>query len=326
MSQVVHGCTFHNTDCIKGARTHLDDDSVDLIITDPPYGIDGDKLHRHYNRNELHVVDGYVEIPSDEYPRFSREWIGEAERILRPGGQIYVISGYSNLVHILNALQETKLQEINHIIWKYNFGVYTKRKFVSSHYHILYYAKPGRRRTFNLQCRYGLKERDASGGSLNYRDREDVWLIDRQYKPGQQKNKNELPDELLIKMIQYSSNEGDLICDLFLGGFSTARVAVGLNRRATGFEVSDEIFSHGIGTLSEIEPGYLCDTLRVPDAGQPKNQGKRWTEREIQHLLERFRQIKDAGHTKKDAVKELCAEFERGRFSIERILREHHRP
>ncbi len=323
VATTIHGCNFYNMDCIEGVRSHFADESVDLIITDPPYGIEGDALHRHYNRNELHVVDGYVEIPLADYPSFSRKWIREAERILRPGGQMYVISGYSNLIHILNALHETDLQEINHIIWKYNFGVYTSRKYVSSHYHILYYAKPGGRRTFNLECRYGLQERDDQGGSLNYRDREDVWIIDREYKPGRSKNKNELPDELLTKMMQYSSNEGELVCDLFLGGFSTARVALGLNRNATGFEVSSEIFSHGVNLLRTVEPGYLCDSLRRPTVGRPRNQGKRWTESEIQQLLQRFEGIMQEGNTKKKAIEELTEEFGRGRFSIQRILREH---
>ena len=135
---------FYNQDCVQGAKEHLEDNSVDLIITDPPFAIEGDKLHKHYNRKESFVIDGYVEIPKDEYADFSKLWITEAERVLRPGGALAVVSGYSNLIDILNALKGTTLEEINHIIWKYNFGVSTRSKFVSSHYHILYYSKPGR--------------------------------------------------------------------------------------------------------------------------------------------------------------------------------------
>jgi len=54
---------FFNEDCISGERTRIADGSVDLIITDPPYGIEGDRLHRHYNRSEKLVLDGYIEIP-----------------------------------------------------------------------------------------------------------------------------------------------------------------------------------------------------------------------------------------------------------------------
>src|SRR5579862_9135903 len=146
----------YNEDCMPGALEHLADSSVDLLITDPPYGIDGDLLHRHYNRDERFVVEGYVEVARERYNAFSREWMAQAERILRPGGQLYVVSGYTNLYDVLDALRSTQLQEVNHIIWKFNFGMYTSKKFVSSHYHILYFAKPGPNRTFNLQARYAL--------------------------------------------------------------------------------------------------------------------------------------------------------------------------
>jgi site-specific DNA-methyltransferase (adenine-specific) len=88
---------FYNTDCVRGALDHLADASVDLIVTDPPYGIDGDRLHRHYNRDERFVIDGYVEVDRRAYNAFSRAWIAQASRVLRPGGLLYVISGYTNL-------------------------------------------------------------------------------------------------------------------------------------------------------------------------------------------------------------------------------------
>jgi site-specific DNA-methyltransferase (adenine-specific) len=201
-------------------------------------------LDKHYNRNEKFVSDGYIEVPKEDYYEFSLNWIKEAERVLRPGGSIYIFSGYTNLVHILNALAKTTLKEVNHLIWKYNFGVYTKNKYVSSHYHILYYMKPGTKPTFNTFCRFPGSARDTeTKGSLNYRDREDVWVINREFKPGQIKNKNQLPTQLLSKIIQYSSNEGDLVCDFFLGSFSTAKVAIGMKRRACGFEKNEVAFS-----------------------------------------------------------------------------------
>jgi len=287
--------TFYNSDCISGAARHLPDNSVDLIITDPPYGINGDTLHKHYNRNEAFVVDGYVEIPLEEYGRFSRKWIAEAERVLRPGGSLYIVSGYTNLYHILDALRKTGLNEVNHIIWKYPFGVFTRRKFVSSHYHILFYEKPGGTRTFNLESRYGLGEKNGDGGSLNNTDREDVWQINREYKPGMVKNKNELPPDLLAKMIQYSSNEGDLVCDFFLGGFSTAKTAIGLNRRATGFEISPAMFDARMGEIEALQPGYLLPAMREPVVQPRKNRRKAWSDKDIRYLTREFRKAPGPG-------------------------------
>lgn len=320
-SAAFHNSIFYNGDCIAGAPRYIPDESVDLIITDPPYGINGDKLHQHYNRNEEFVVDGYVEIPQQEYPDFSTKWIKEAERVLRPGGSIYIISGYTNLIDILNALRQTSLKEVNHIIWKYNFGVFTRNKYVSSHYHILFYEKPGDKRTFNLESRFGLVEKTEDNRSYNNTDREDVWIINREYKPGKIKNKNELPFKLLTKMIQYSSNEGDLVADFFLGGFSTAKVAIGLNRRATGFEISKLMYDTKIEEMKEITPGYLIPTLRLPTIKETKNLGQPWTEEDYDRLIQRFTALREKGKNKKQIIAELGEEFGRGRFSIEKALK-----
>lgn len=318
---ILHNSNFFNGDCISGAAKHIPDNSVDLIITDPPYGINGDKLHQHYNRNEDFVVEGYVEIPQKEYAEFSEKWIREAERVLRPGGSIYIVSGYTNLIDILNALRKTSLKEINHIIWKYNFGVFTRQKYVSSHYHILFYEKPGGKRTFNLESRYGLNEKSEDERSLNNTDREDVWIINREYKPGQIKNKNELPTKLLIKMIQYSSNEGDLVCDFFLGGFSTAKVALGLNRRAVGFEISKLMFDTRIKDLEQLMPGYLIPTLREAEVSTLENPGKSWSKEDLIQLNEKFTQLISQGVTKKESIARLGKELGRGRWSIEKALK-----
>jgi site-specific DNA-methyltransferase (adenine-specific) len=253
---------FYNEDCIEGVKKHIQSNSIDLIISDPPYGINGDKLDRHYNRNENNVLDGYVEVPEKEYPEFSQKWIVESERVLRPGGSIYIVSGYSQLRHILNALAKTSLQERNHIIWKYNFGVWTTKKYISSHYHILYYVKPKGKVTFLKNAFFADSEKSGNGGSLNYSHREDVWIINREYKRGQIKNKNELPKSLLTKMILYSSNENDLVCDFFLGSFSTAKVAIDLGRRACGFEVNKNAFDYQIKEIEKIKRSELLSRLR----------------------------------------------------------------
>lgn len=313
---------FYNEDCISGAQKHLKDNSVDLIISDPPYGIQGDTLHKHYNRNESTVLDGYVEIPEGEYPEFSRKWIQQAERVLKPGGSAYIVSGYSNLRHVLNALAETDLTMVNHIIWKYNFGVYTSRKYISSHYHILYCVKPGGRSTFHTYALYADTEKDANGRSLNYADREDVWSIPREYKPGKIKNKNELPKILLTKMIVYSSNPNDLVCDFFLGSFSTAKVAIGLKRRACGFEISKTAFKYQMKEMQLVKKGALLDSLRVPPPNRMVNRGKPIQSDEAEKMHDQYKKMIDSGKTKKAAIENLSKMFGRGYWSILRIVNE----
>jgi site-specific DNA-methyltransferase (adenine-specific) len=225
---------IYNMDCVEGMRRFVDSDDVDLIIADPPFGIGEEKFDAMYNRDEQHVIDGYCVAPADYY-KFCVDWLMECYRTLRPGGTIYVVSGYTHLIKVLGALEHVGFDMVNHIIWKYNFGVYTTRKFVSSHYHILYYTKRGGRRTFN--------ERFADT-KQSYADREDVWEIKRDYQQGGIKTKNRLPVALIYKMIQYSSDEGDLICDPFLGSGVTVRCAKALKRNIIGFERSREVYEN----------------------------------------------------------------------------------
>jgi len=243
---------FVNADCVIASRKYLADNSVDLMICDPPFGIHGDKLDRHYNRNKKFVVPGYIEVPGDKYAEFSKRWIAEAARVLRPGGTIYVVSGRTHLGEVLGALEDCGLLQRDLIAWKYNFGVWTTKRPVTSHYHIPCYTKAGGKVTYNTWCRYGRKQLEE-----NKRDREDVWLINRQYKRGKEKNQNELPDALVMKMIQYSSKPGDLVVDFFLGGGTTARVALGLDRRAIGFEKSPNIFARRVLALMQVERGSI---------------------------------------------------------------------
>ena len=251
----------YNQSCIEGMREHVTDDSIDLIFTDPPYGIKGDELDVHYHRDESKVVPGYVDVPLSEYAKFSIDWITECERVLRPGGSMYIVSGYTNLHHVLNALHATGLEEINHIIAKYSFGVSTKNKFVSSHYHVLFWSKPDKgsqKRTFNSNYKY-TDQKDS------YHDRLSVQDMPRDYKPGQVKNKNQLSEDFIEKFIMYSSNRGDTVLDCFGGGLTTGRTALRWGRNFVGFELNTHAYDAFVPTLAEVEE--LPDPVpSTPDA------------------------------------------------------------
>lgn len=239
----------YNEDCISGMKKYIADDSIDLIFTDPPYGIDGDGLDVHYHREESFVVPGYVDVPLNQYAKFSIDWIKECARVLRPGGSMYIVSGYTNLHHILNALHSTELEEINHIIARYSFGVSTKNKWVSSHYHVLFWAKPEKKkqkRTFNSNWKY-VDQKDS------YHDRLSVQDMPRSHLPGQMKNKNQLSEDFIEKFIKYSSNRGDTVLDCFGGGLTTARTALRWGRKFIGFELNKNAYDAFIPSLKNIK-------------------------------------------------------------------------
>jgi site-specific DNA-methyltransferase (adenine-specific) len=309
---------IYNENCIGGAN-RFKDESVDLIICDPPFAISEKSFGKHYNRKQENVIDGYVEAPPD-YGPWVLQWLSQAKRVLKPNGSMYIVSGYSKLFEIEQAVRSLSLFEINHIVWKYNFGVNAKKKFVSSHYHILYLKKDKRSQpTFNTFCRFGASEKTEDGRSRLYADLEDVWIINREYCQGKLKNSNKLPEELVSKMIQYSSNPDDLVCDFFMGNFTTASVAKRLGRRVCGFELNQYSYNHHMPLLDNVEFGCDLKTMKIVHDHGPENQGKRLDQDTISQIYAMYDRI-SPNMTKAQSVAVLCNEFKRGRFSIEKLL------
>lgn len=310
---------MYNEDCIIGSRKYLKDKSIDLMICDPPFGIQETTFHKHYNRDEDNVIDGYVEAPADYYS-FSKEWISEAKRVLKDNGSMYIISGWSNSDLIGGVLRELELHVINKIIWCFSFGVNTTKKFITSHYEIYYVSKKNNSKvTFNTNCRFGSHEKE-NNKSLRYQDMQSVWFINKENQPGEKKNKNKLPEELVNKMILYSSNENDIVCDFFLGNFTTATVAKKLNRVPCGFELNTNSFYYNLEALKEVDAG--SDLITV-DSCEPENQGKPLTKNIIKQICQDFEEIRTKANTKKETISILCEKYGRGKFSIDKIIKQY---
>jgi len=232
---------IYNTDCIEGMNL-IPNNTIDIVITDPPFAIDFKAKRNNYNRKQSRVIDGYNEIRKEEYYKFTLNWMKEVYRILKNSGSMYVFSGWNNLKDILNAIDELCFITVNHIIWKYQFGVVTKRKFVTSHYHCLYICKNDKNRKFLPYSKYDKNSKSSKGRSLHYEDKEDVWYIKREYWNGDKKTPTKLPAELIEKILMYSSEEGDIVLDPFLGSGQVAVVSKMMKRQYIGFEIVKEYY------------------------------------------------------------------------------------
>lgn len=116
---------IYNLNCIEGMKL-IPKNKVDLVITDPPFAINFKAKKANYNRTSSRVIPGYNEIKSEDYYDFTFEWMSHVFRILKKSGSMYVFSGWNNLKDILCALDDVGFITVNHIIWKYQFGVVTK--------------------------------------------------------------------------------------------------------------------------------------------------------------------------------------------------------
>ena len=251
---------IYNMDCIQGMKI-LPPGHVDLIITDPPFAIDFKARRTNYNRTQSRVMDGYNEIPAEEYLDFTRSWMREAYRVLSETGSAFIFSGWNNLKDILIAIDDVGFVTVNHIIWKYQFGVVCKRRFVTSHYHCLFVCKDDTKRKFFNSARFQKLDVSKTGKSLRYQDLEDVWVIKREYWHGDKKTPTKLPAAIINKILSYTSEEGDLVLDPFLGSGQTAVVSKQNKRRYIGFEIVPEYYQFARERLE-------TDNYRLPSEDQ----------------------------------------------------------
>ena len=196
------------------------DEKADMIFADPPFGIGFKSNLLTYHRTPDAV--SYVEVPREEYPQFIRSLLEWSYGTLEVSGSMWLLSGWNNLGMVLDAVDESGFRLLNHCIWKYQFGVFTKRRFTTSHYHLLLLVKDPDDYTFNKPEHYA----------------EDVWPIKRPYQRQVETAGNELPDRLVEKCVHTSSNKGDLVVDPVLGSGTTMKACLQMGRQCIGIEIN----------------------------------------------------------------------------------------
>jgi site-specific DNA-methyltransferase (adenine-specific) len=199
------------------------DEEVDLVFADPPFGIGFSGNLQTYHRKPDAL--SYVEVPKEEYRAFVRSLLNWSYNVLAPSGSMWLLSGWNNLGVVLNSVDESGFHLLNHCIWKYQFGVFTTKRFTTSHYHLLLLVKDEQNYTFNKPEHYA----------------EDVWYIKRPYHHAVRTAGNELPDKLVEKCVGTSSNEGDLVVDPVLGSGTTMGACLRTNRKCIGIEVNSSL-------------------------------------------------------------------------------------
>ena len=117
-----------------------------------------------------------------------------------------------------------------------------------------------------------------------------------------------------------SPPENDLVCDFFLGSFSTAKVAVGLGRRACGFELNKTAFDHQIKEIEKIKQGELLSELRQVPENKLVNKGKPLSQEETNQIVSEFKQLIQKGMPQKNACDTLSDKYGRGFWSILKMV------
>jgi DNA modification methylase len=93
---------LHNADCFEILKT-IESDSIDLIVTDPPYGID----YKNTHEVEEHKWDS---MTNHEYAELIYSFLEQAYRVLKPEGTCWFSYGMTMIEEVLWAIHETEFE------------------------------------------------------------------------------------------------------------------------------------------------------------------------------------------------------------------------
>lgn len=229
-------------------------ESVDLIYIDPPFNTgkfqersvlktsedaDGDRTGFGGKRYKTTKVTSRGFADSfDDFMEFLRPRIVEAHRVLKPTGSFYFHIDYRE-VHYCKVLIDTifgRESFLNEIIWAYDYGARTNKKWPAKHDNILLYAKDKNRYLFNIEdidripyMAPGLVGPEkAARGKLPT----DTWWHTIVSPTGKEKlgYPTQKPLGILSRIVRASSPKGGVVLDFFAGSGTTGQAAMEAGR------------------------------------------------------------------------------------------------
>lgn len=224
-------------DCIEAMRT-IPDASVDMVFADPPYNLQlGGDLSRPDGSHVDAVTNDWDKFSSfASYDQFTRDWLTEARRVLKPEGSLWVIGSYHNIFRLGAIMQDMGFWILNDIIWRKANPMpnFKGTRFTNAH-ETLIWASMGEKSkyTFNYRAMKTLND------ELQMRS---DWVLpicngaERLKKGGRKVHPTQKPESLLYRVMLATTNAGDVVLDPFFGTGTTGAVAKRLGREWIGCE------------------------------------------------------------------------------------------
>ena len=229
-----------NEDILTGIDK-IPNNSIDLIIADPPYCLGKD------------YGNGSDKLEPDEYLKWSKKWIEAVIPKLKKSGGFYIFLTWQYSPEIFSYIKK-RLVMINEIIWNRKVPSMggSVRKFSSVHDNIGYFVKD-KKYYFDLdsiRIPYDEETKKARTRSIfvgkkwlemGYNPK-DIWSVSRIHAqdPERENHPTQKPIEILRRMILASSPANGLVLDPFMGSGSTAAACVLNDRNYVGFEINSK--------------------------------------------------------------------------------------
>ncbi len=227
-------------DCVA-AMASLPAARVDLVFADPPYNLQlGGDLNRPDGSHVDAVTDAWDKFESfRSYDEFTRAWLSEAKRVLKPDGALWVIGSYHNIYRVGALLQDLGFWILNDIVWRKTNPMPNFRgtRFTNAHETLLWCSQ-------GEKARYHFNYRAMKTLNDELQMRSD-WVLpicsgqERLKEGGHKVHPTQKPEALLYRVLLATTERGDVVLDPFFGTGTTGAVATRLGRQWIGCERED---------------------------------------------------------------------------------------
>ena len=236
---------IYRGDCIEVLKS-LPDASVDMVFADPPYNLQlGGDLLRPDNSKVDAVDDDWDKFDSvAAYDAFTRAWLAECRRVLKPEGSIWVIGSYHNVFRLGSAIQDLGFWVLNDIIWRKSNPMpnFKGTRFTNAHETLIWAAKSRdqKRYTFNYDAMKAFNEDTQMRSDWTFA----LCTGEERIKDadGKKAHPTQKPEALLHRVLLSATRPGDVILDPFFGTGTTGAAAKRLGRHYIGIE-RDETYA-----------------------------------------------------------------------------------
>ena len=218
-------------DCIEGLK-ELDDNSVNCIVTSPPYNKKGllgkTKLgNQIWGKFNIDYNTYGDDMPEEEYQSWMVALLNECHRVIKPDGSIFFNHKprrYKNRSYLpTDFIQHSNAELYQLIIWDRRNSPNIRNDVLVPCTEHIYWLCKDKPKVF----------RD----SIQPEYKTEVWNITPER---QKKHPAPFPEQLVRNCIQLTTEEGDLVLDPFMGSGTTALVSQHLNRKWMGFEIDEK--------------------------------------------------------------------------------------
>lgn len=239
---------IYNEDCLEGMK-RIEDDSVDLIIIDPPYEhVKGGMKSKKYNVGTWEA-GSYMNMKMSDFKKENIFNFLDASITKMKKVNMYIFCSKLQLAHYFDYLNKNKKLKYDLLVWDKSSddGKYSMK---SSKF-------------FTQDIEYIIRIYE-SGVSLNKVWNEERTKSDSRYYMKRQKFKQPKgehgtmkPVELIERFIELSSNENDIIFDGFMGSGTTAIAAINTNRNYIGFELDEDYYKASLERIGKTQEGQM---------------------------------------------------------------------